>query len=299
MDLSTLQKTSHISKAFQSGVRTYTECRLHIALSPWITHPIEFRDIMRRTRSVISGSFALGLAVRDSWLANDLDIYIPHRTRKFEMVSYLIRREGFHVQAVVTNYTQTTEEEGPNLVLYNVAGMTSITKFTKRWPDGKTTNIDLIESIDGYALTPITNFDATWSMNWITADSITVAYPKLTLDHKGVYKKRQRLAAHMHLPVWKTKYTNERGFDTFHIMSGLVDMPCGALCRPLLRTSTDKHCLSIAFGKTAESSMYPQKVWGIRGTSRMALCANTACPNFCLNSLEVNHAYWSQFSKPL
>lgn len=286
-DLSVVQAVGQLSTVLQSKVRTYTKSRIHAALSPWIAHPLEFRDILRRTRSVISGSLALSVALDDQWRANDLDIYVPYRTPKSDVIAHIIDREGYHIQAVVARYTPVAEGDQIS-PLDSIAGITRITKFLKMSSDCKTTKIDLIESTDYNALTPILKFDSTWSMNWITADSITVAYPRLTLRHEGVFSKTQVLKAYIHLPSWKSKYLKERGFSRFHITSRLVDEPCRELCFPLLRTSLDEHCLTVAFGEALGRSTYPEKVWGIRGIAPTASCGNVACPNFCLTYREVN-----------
>ena len=51
------------------------------SLSPFTTEPATFRDILRRTGSVASGSAALWFMLRmpDSWTPADIDILTPRR----------------------------------------------------------------------------------------------------------------------------------------------------------------------------------------------------------------------------
>lgn len=298
-DISIVQKVGQLSKTLQAAVRTYTLCRVHVALSPWIAYPIEFRNVLRRTRSVISGSIVLEVTMRDEWLANDLDVYVPRGVPGWELMAHLIGYEGYIVDSVIESYTQMPEGGLCGKILDTVAGMTSITKLVKRRIGGRLRRIDIIESRDGHALTPVMQFDATWSMNWITADSIIIAYPNLTLRRQGMYKRRKSMADHIHLPAWKAIYIKERGFTTFHMSTGRADLPCRELCRPLLRVSTDGYCMTVPFGNMTDRNTYPRRVWGLRGISPTSSCGHQACPNFGLTSWDVNYAYWYTSSRSL
>ncbi|KAI9067023.1 hypothetical protein FKP32DRAFT_1601418 [Trametes sanguinea] len=145
--------------------------RYHAALLPFVKNPSDFRNILRLTCSVISGSIALHVLDIDrasTWTPTDLDIYTPNYSA-IQIISYLCKIEGYNIV------------DHPDHYSFPAGGYDCIFHLRRG-----NSHIDVIQSNTRSALQPIPYFWATHVMNYLTSDSFCIAYPDLTLDGKSL-----------------------------------------------------------------------------------------------------------------
>ncbi|OBZ71096.1 hypothetical protein A0H81_08554 [Grifola frondosa] len=180
-------------------VAEYLSGKLRSLLACYLAKPVHFRNLMRITNSIISGSAALEyiLPRYNTWHADDLDIYVPHNMFN-RVVSYLVLFA--HYKPVFPQDMQTHYNGGIMQVV--------------RLKNGNL-QIDVIQSASMSALHPTTLFWNTALTNGISADGVYCAYPQLMLNMCGLISPCN-LIGH-HVPDECTvdlivKYTM-RGFD--------------------------------------------------------------------------------------
>jgi hypothetical protein len=198
--------------------------------------PRKLRDIMRRIGAVISGSLVLWLidSRRDSWEPGDLDFYVPRNTTQ-TMIDFLLQ-EGYQVVPAPEGETHG----GPYIRLGHLASVTKLVKGDLK--------IDLLESLSQSSVVPVTLFHSTAVMNYITADSISMLYPKLTFSRMAVRCNPDRRS----VTSWERKYfrrsfhlfSSDKVYSTFH----------DVLCKQLARKTGDDLCLFFNFGDTDDKS---------------------------------------------
>ena len=130
-------------------------------------NPPAFRNMLRITGSVISGSFAFAfLQRRTDWRWNDVDIYVAvHRAD--EVLDYLEQAEGFQ------------KVDFPDCEQYpDSVGIAKIVRLQKHG-----IHIDLVVSTTHSSLYPLPFFWSTGLMNYVAADSYGCAYPSLSCDN--------------------------------------------------------------------------------------------------------------------
>ena len=140
-------------------------------LSTFTTDPFAFRDILRRTGSLVSGSAALWFLLRtpDDWSPVDVDILTPRLA--FDPVVRLIQ-DLIGSQAQITFTRRPHGEPGP---------------YTRRCTiHAGDFRIDIMESQTDSPFTVMMGYWSTHIMNGLMADSFWSAYPSLTLRGMGV-----------------------------------------------------------------------------------------------------------------
>ncbi|KAG8908068.1 hypothetical protein FRB99_000512 [Tulasnella sp. 403] len=268
-------------------VRNYLERRLNTTLKVYVDSPLRMREVMRDNQCVLSGSSALDfvLGADKHWESADLDIYAPLGAKCASIIRYL-HNDGYETTKIY--------DHNPSFHPYGNQEFRTVTKLFKivelpgREP--RRLSIDVIESQLSNSLAPILRFHTTAVMNWISADSITVAYPSLTFQHIGVYGLRPGNPRQPRHARWMNKYT-DRGFLVVQDTSMLAG-PCGNACRALWRATNDVGCLSVTFNDDEDpgrapiasyeemvGNRLPHVAWCLaRGRAGIA-CYNPTCPN--------------------
>lgn len=142
------------------------------------------------------------------------------------------------------------------------------------------------ESADAHCLTPIFYSHATWSMTWITSDSIVVAYPELTFYSNGmassVYHSVFESNSEDYLDKWW-----DRGFDIVSkVQSDMSGRPCRAVCPTLTRSTDDKYVFRMPFDR--ENDVMPTRQWLLKARRTGETCANWDCPHYGFSTVVVN-----------
>lgn len=296
VDIVWVQNLGQCCRILRIEIRFYVIRRLHRTISPWIKDPLDFRQILYRTHSVISGSIAIKIALGAQWEPGDMDIYVPRRKTAI-VVDYLRLSEGFDVMqqtvASVDPNNQHASMKKPvakrlaDGTYYFVSGIKSVTKLIKLVRvDNKTVlrYIDVMESKDHSSITPIFRFHATWSMNWITANSIHVAYPQFTINKLGICR-RPRYNSVDTVKNWKRRY-EARGFCLVKRANWLwPGVACGDACRAIIRRSNDEGCLTFSLQGDDAETIQPC-YWTFVGPRGSQACTNRACPRYGLTVWE-------------
>lgn len=291
--LDIVQLIGHVSSTLYTNVNMYLMRRVHRTLRPWIKNPKSFRRAMGHSRSIVGGSVVLDTVLNNSWHPEDLNVFCP-RGQAAKMATYLVREEHYYVDECVKPsdplpIPPSTPIPTPIDVM---EGVNIIIKL--RNPRGKriVSKISVIESRDGYALSPIVQAPSTLTMNWITSDTLSVAYPRYTLRHEAV----ARMTSSKDFMAWSQKY-GKRGFRWIgrgEWRKGRNEAGShGASCPGLLRRSDDGVCLTMSFasrGNDTENgshwcrSQYPCRAWTILGTSSLSCCHMSTCPTYRLQT---------------
>ncbi|KAI0054754.1 hypothetical protein BV25DRAFT_1816584, partial [Artomyces pyxidatus] len=196
-------------------------------------------------RSIISGSTVLHFALQGTeqvlgWKANDLDIYCPLTTAA-SVIYYLVKEEHYVVVQTVAHRDRTFE----SLHEYDNGAVASVT--TLLTPDGK--KVDIIAATRNAPLLPITYFWTTLVTNYMTADSICLAYPRLTLQGIGLLNPIRIPAPRVLKCI--SKYQKRRftfkDFAAAPSVHHTFHNPKPLLCPHTFRTFTDTGCLQVHF----------------------------------------------------
>lgn len=281
-----VQRVSHISRAIRSDVKAYLMRRVNFALRRWVKDPVSFRRVLGVSRSVVGGSVVLDIVLNDTWHPKDLDIYCP-RDQFAMMVTYLCLDEGYLLLSDTVYYTKH-EHPKARTKIDVLEGIASVRKFRKRLSDGTILRIDLIESKDAYAISPIIQAASTLAVNWITTDTVSIGYPLITLKRTAVWRDwsiarskkwekvlRKRRFRLLEWPDWR-KIRSKVGHH-------------GATCPAILRFSDDLRCLTMKFmprelvpetSKHTLLPVYPRRVWAMNGIGSVACCHLRKCANY-------------------
>lgn len=238
------------------SVAWYIGRRINRAFSPWVDDPLAFRELLRSTKSVVSGSLALKAAVASPWRCNDMDIYVPSGDVKDKFVDFLQGQESYHVMGRWIVNTPGIKRQ-PFFTF--IASITRLKRSIRTLQGTVTKRIRLLQSTDD-ATKPIASFSASWCMNWIGSDEIIVLYPDMTFAHGGVLnqaRKSTNLQA-----LWLSKYIS-RGFRLVECAPYRV-WPCTAVCAGRRRTDSGDDTF-LATTSTYSWDESSEKTWIIEG----------------------------------
>lgn len=122
-------------------------------------------------------------------------------------------------------------------------------------------------------------------MNWITADSVNTAYPKLTLNKMGSLTSPY-FAAWTSRDAWLVKFAEKYKFKILDKAERqALGLTCGALCPARLRHTGDKACLRMGFDDDGEELAL--RPWIVRGKRGRDECSYPLCPRLQLGPVEV------------
>ncbi|KAH8927808.1 hypothetical protein BT69DRAFT_1347032 [Atractiella rhizophila] len=183
-----LGKLRKLNKGFwRQKIDDYLETKFKTYVGRYMDDVEEFREAMRVTGAIISGSTALSFISGDeSWSAKDLDIYVPVG-HSDALVRYLVDEEGYQPS---NDWTRPHPyDNNPNYITCpkNVSGMTKTREST-----GEKVKVDVVECHHKDPRHCITCFHSTVVMNYIAHDYVRVLYPVLTFKHSG-YELRESL----------------------------------------------------------------------------------------------------------
>lgn len=172
---------SAFSPAMKSRIDSILIERWNEYLRRVVVAPIALRAMLRLTRSVISGSSALHFLLDSprSWSPGDCDIYVPNGAA-LRMIDHLRRTEGY----VFCNSPEDAsfyDPDEPNQSGDSAHYISTVNRL--RRSDG--IFVDVIESSSESSLHPLAAFWSTHLMNYVSADSLCVAYPTMTWNNSG------------------------------------------------------------------------------------------------------------------
>jgi len=234
-------------------------------LHHFVTNTTEFRNQLRSTQSIISGSLAL--AFIDDSLANwnspncagDLDIFCL-RDGFLPIITYLMSHEGYVPD---TDHKEVTND--PNTDSYTPNPFIDTIYYLKKETHDGVKKIDVIAccSFVTAAYRPIVHFHSTAVMNWLSADSLIVLYPSLTFHRCGIIHSTCHGLppngpdrAHAALQKYKT-----RGYKLEDDAEGFFGGPhrCSEVpfCAHTVRSSSDNNTFELYIGSDAGESREP------------------------------------------
>lgn len=221
-------------------------------LSRFVDSPAELCNLLRRTRSVVSGSTTLHFILDEprSWCPSDCDLYVPFGTSEI-ILRYLHEQEGY-VEAPrrckrSEDYVEFNPPSRLNPSIHSVIHLYRSTGM----------KVDIIESYNASALLPIAYFWSTHVMNYASADTICVAYPSLTFNSRGCYSPIVHSAVDSALVKYEargfklTSFAGNAGTDIRLMYPSLLDdCDMNPNCPHIFRSFGDKWCLQVFFGET-------------------------------------------------
>lgn len=172
LSLTDMQKLMLVNVGWRWLIQHFLSRKYHLSLLPYVDNPSAFRDIMRTSHSIISGSFALDFGLHGTAEplinASDIDVYTGV-SNAITIVDHLRRKEGYLVVPIGINpcWAWIDDYEG---------GITSVIRMLH--PRGS--KIDVVCSSRISALHPLAYFWGTLVMNFLTSDGYCSAYPSLT-----------------------------------------------------------------------------------------------------------------------
>lgn len=294
-ELAELLRISQVCHLFRERVKSRL-LRLYVRiLRRWVSGPTELRDVLRNTHSVISGSTALTYALGGdvNWESNDLDIFPPVGRPCDGVLDYLTEKEGYKVTDSYIDPNQRRLLNADEIpvpppvdILENYEGSIAYSRLRNVYKLSKVQtvpgsdetrrlSIDVIEARGTSAIIPIFRFHSSLVMNYVSADSLFMAYPNLTLQHNFIPNKKMN-RYNIKARRWLEKYSN-RGFEKWTPGEG---KSCGSACYPMLRSTRDVGCLDFAFGDE-DTNKFEEAQWTMSQDdfpSKEESCSNWSCP---------------------
>ncbi|KAK7458082.1 hypothetical protein VKT23_009988 [Stygiomarasmius scandens] len=206
-----------------------------------------FREVMRTSHAVISGSAALQVFHRVRYPESDLDVYVPSATSKL-MVWYLehhgytfVPRSNQHATAEITllRATNRETEEVAGYGGYDLPAIDDVLTFDK---DGLKVELvlcrfNVIDAICSFHSTPV--------MNVITSDYAYCLYPHATLRTRiGVVLKD---SLHTHPAIEKYRF---RGWTMISVPPSAVAFSTDNEMGLVTRYPADRYCWVIPLSAT-------------------------------------------------
>ena len=253
---------------------------LYTTFTKFTFRPRAFRDMMRQTGSIITGSTALHFLLRhpSHWTPGHVDIIAPKG--EFEAVlQHIMTETGAHLKKSVnaSQLGQDLDKKTGTVRLVSVE--TLFAKFTVR------------ESATRSPFHPLPFHWATHLMNALTADACICAYPSLTLRNKTLITNKE----YAYVTRESQRY-RILGFTVFERARDLADVSdsCSDLlvCGKRERMIGDRHTLVVpAGGKNLRRTLTAlgegsTTCWKLGGEH----CKNKVC--FMRGRREVDTSYW-------
>ncbi|KAL1941336.1 hypothetical protein VTO73DRAFT_7153 [Trametes versicolor] len=266
LDVRALQQWRTTSDRADHAASAILTQRFLTALSPFLRQPVVFRNILRLTSAIISGSTALHVLDIDrahDWTPSDLDIYVPvHNARR--LISYLCVEEGYSAY----------DTDNSKYPYYPPSGMRGVTHLRRSGLE-----IDIIQSSTRSALHPLPYFWSTHVMNYLTADSFCIAYPDFTLRGHGLFNPVQLVDFEYPRPRTLSvvkKYTDRgycfRGRPLAWAHDPGAECTSGPGCPHTQRHFGDEFCLMGSFHAGGAEQASPDGLYTVRWTRGGRAC---------------------------
>ncbi|KZS88014.1 hypothetical protein SISNIDRAFT_490531 [Sistotremastrum niveocremeum HHB9708] len=199
---------------------------LSVFLTQYMDDPAGFRNQMRMSNCVISGSAVLSILTRDSWWEpSNLDVLCPSESLR-QMRTYLRDVEGY----VPARYHSPGEEEADR--------QKGVHAFVRQRKGKPHKFIDLIVPTKKRSINSFEDHPHTAVMNFISADHLVMLYPRLTLPRETFVVKDPRIEV-------RSKWLSRR----YTIKTVRSDATCqGGACPHVSRFVGDSSCLVLPFG---------------------------------------------------
>ncbi|KAG9310597.1 hypothetical protein JVU11DRAFT_9160 [Chiua virens] len=129
-----------------------------------------FRAFLRKTASVISGSFAFAFIFGDCetrWVPRDMDLYVCH-TQLITVLDFMFS-QGFRVHA-----THRHDHDYSNNAIDQIVRISN-----------GTVDLDVVSSRSDSSIAPLFQFHSSLVMNYLSADTVFSAYPSLIARNVG------------------------------------------------------------------------------------------------------------------
>ncbi|KAI0059554.1 hypothetical protein BV25DRAFT_1782006, partial [Artomyces pyxidatus] len=213
--------------------------RWNTSLRSFVTTPASFREVMRQTRAIVAGSVALQYLsphVQEQWTPRNMDVFCPLTTCA-TVLSHLKLVEGYAQESAETTAPFFAH-------VWDGAGIVGVIRLVSA--SGR--RVTLYTCEHNSPLMPLTYSWSTLLVNFLTADSFCVTYPKLTLRGIGCFNPYLAPADAMDECV--QRYL-ARGFTLLSFEGNEVDhrvVPdSGMYCPQTFRTFEDIACMRMTF----------------------------------------------------
>lgn len=287
---------SHASKSLQPAVMAYISRRVDRSLKSWFSNRLAFRQELRDSSAIVSGSFVLALATSPSWIPRDLDVYVGSTHGFITLSHYFKEREGFidptqpnpldpmhaHPDAQPP-YPQ--DHDNPSLPQGGFANYCRLAKTVQLNEQAEYMFIDLIQTQSRHPANFVLRFPASCVMNWLTANEIVMTYPDITCNNVALLRPHclpsTSGAAKAKEDAWLMKY-KDRGFQIVATVDDSTYCTCGSACPYLQRNSYDESCRRISYGLdgwTGSRQVDPMLAWPAPWRrAKVAECPHMRCP---------------------
>ncbi|KAJ3574928.1 hypothetical protein NP233_g1429 [Leucocoprinus birnbaumii] len=170
-----LLRLRYTSTAMHRAVGEAVRYRVLSALSPFLTTPGSFLDVLGQSNAVVSGSCALSVLLDSGFAPKNLDIYVPE-----ESLHILLRY-------LKGEYYSSSEALPLDTKAYYTKYLTRQLRYTR--PSNASSEHAVVQihvTHTTSALLAVLTADLSCLMNVITAHGIMSLYPFLTFDHVAV-----------------------------------------------------------------------------------------------------------------
>lgn len=260
--------------------------RFKHGVSPFVKSHHNFREKLREGSAVIGGSVELGMVMPMGWMSKNMEVYVRSDCHVVE--SYLIEQEGYkprRYNPVVRANPLSLGTHPWQSEPYAVRSTMTLQRPSDYEEDKYPATITIIMSSDRSPLTPVFSFSATYAMNWITADSVNVGYPNMTLRKIGIMCMSDSGVMYGR-PSWMGP-----GFTLVKRVDQREERKtCGEFCLARFRSTTDGWTLRLSFNgglKKMKDSVRPRQ-WSMRGRTGLDRCENPSCSSYNLRVCVAN-----------
>ncbi|KAG9050966.1 hypothetical protein FS837_000629 [Tulasnella sp. UAMH 9824] len=264
-----VMRMSHLSRAYRKSVLDYLRQRIDSHLRTWFNDSARFRNTLRATSSIVSGSTVLSFALGVDWGVQDLDIYVGAGVIAItkpaehcaELLEYLVGVEGYRPEAafgdasdvsfagIVSTPAPLAFDKYGDVLVKSITAVYKLSK-TRSVPGQKepvTVHIDVIKGRFTNPVTIISEFHSTQVMNWMSADNITIRYPVFTFAMRGIVNRKRHVFGGPNDASWKEKYA-ARGFRIFDDHRSL-DIPRGTSPAAIVRSNLGVAYMRMPYGR--------------------------------------------------
>lgn len=266
-----MARTCHnMTDRIQSHIRR----RFKHCVSPFIDDSHRFREKLRECSAAIGGSVAMNMIMPASSSSRVMAVHVQLGSHGLE--SYLMAHEGykpFRFDPALGGNPWTSGPHPWSAAPSPIRSVTTLQRPSDAEEDEFPRTINIVMSNDQSPLTPFFNTNATSTMNWVTADSVNIAYPRMTLNKIGIMCSSEG-GVGTSRPSWMGS-----DFTLIHHMDQRdEEKRCGEFCVARFRSTMDSWTLRLAFNgglMKLKENVRPRQ-WLLRGRA-LEGCENPRC----------------------